>query len=136
MKRLTFGIGKDLIETVRLERERNPQAKAADMARCLDRSREAIRQALVELELPTRLSVVAKVCRTCGKNLQYGNHIGHCLGCFVASEVKDAVVWDYLRGGKATAIQLEHKIGPGVMYRILHTRNVKLRSKINKSRYT
>ncbi|GAH64704.1 unnamed protein product, partial [marine sediment metagenome] len=65
-------IGKGLIEAVMLERERNPQAKAADIARHLDRSREAIRQALVELGLPTRVNVV-KVCITCGKKLSWGN---------------------------------------------------------------
>ena len=122
-------IGKGLIETVRLERERNPQAKAADMARCLGKSREAIRQALVELGLPTRFNV-AKVCITCGTKLAWGNRTSRCRGCFIDPEVKDAVVRDYLRGGKIPAIQLEHKIGSGVMYRILHTRNVKLRSEI------
>ena len=121
-------IGKALIEAVRLERERNPQAKAVDMARCLDRSREAIRQALVELGLPTRFKV-AKVC-ICGTKLARGSRTGRCRECFTDPEVKDAVVRDYLRGGKIPAIQLEHKIGPGVMYRILHTRNVKLRSEI------
>ena len=115
-------------EAVRLERERNPQAKAADMARYFGKSRERIRVVLVKLGLPTKLSV-AKFC-TCGKRLRYGNRTGRCQGCFIAPEVKDAVVRDYLRGGKPVAIQGEHKIGPGQMYRILHTRNVKLRSEI------
>lgn len=122
-----LSIGKGLIEAVSLEREKNPQATAADMARRLGKSREAIRQALVELGLPTRFSV-AKVCISCGKKLSWGNRTGRHRGCFVDPEVKDAVVRDYLRGDKVAAIQLEHKIGQGVMYRILHTRNVKLRN--------
>ena len=43
-------------------------------------------------------------------------------------EIKDAVVRDYLRGDKAIVIQLEYKISPGPMYRILHEREVPLRS--------
>lgn len=119
-------IGKGLIEAVRLERERNPQAKAADIARRLGKSREAIRQALVELGLPTKFDVV-RVCVACGERLLWGNKTGRCRGCFVDPEVKDAVVRDYLRGDKAATIQAEHKMGPGMMYRILHKRNVKLR---------
>lgn len=42
-------------------------------------------------------------------------------------EVKDAVVRDYLRGDKAIVIQMEYDISPGVMYRILSQRGVKLR---------
>ncbi len=98
------------------------------MARRLGKSREAIRQVLVELGLPTKLNVV-KFCTACGKKLKWGNTSGRCRGCFIAPEVKDAVVRDYLRGDKSEAIQLEHKIGKEVMYRILHTRNVKLRSR-------
>ena len=43
-------------------------------------------------------------------------------------EVKDGVVRDYLAGAKTIDIQLEYKISPGVMYRILHTSHVKLRT--------
>ena len=43
-------------------------------------------------------------------------------------EIKDAVARDYLRGDKAIVIQLEYKISPGTMYRILHEREVPLRS--------
>ena len=42
-------------------------------------------------------------------------------------EVKDAVVRDYLRGDKSILIQMEYDISPGVMYRILKQRSVKLR---------
>ncbi len=119
-------VGKGLIEAVRLERERNPQAKAADMAKGLGKSREAIRQVLVELGLPTRFNV-ARLCIGCGKKLFWGNKTGRCRGCFIDPKVKYAVVRDYLRGDKAAAIQLEHRIDPGVMYRILHARNVTLR---------
>jgi len=45
----------------------------------------------------------------------------------LTDKVKDAVVRDYLAGAKTVVIQFEHKIGPAVMYRILHARNVKLR---------
>lgn len=119
-------VSKGLIETVRLEREKNPQAKAADIARILGKSREATRRALVELGLPSRLSL-AKICVFCGKKLPWGNKAGRCRGCFTDPEVKDAVVRDYLRGDKPTVIQSKHKISSGVMYRILHTQNVKLK---------
>lgn len=42
-------------------------------------------------------------------------------------EVKDAVVRDYLRGDKSIVIQMEYDISPGVLYRILSHRAVKLR---------
>ena len=119
-------IGKNLIEAVRLERERDPQARAADIARHLDKSREAIRQALVKLELPTKFSAV-KFCTACGNKLSRGNRTDRCRGCFVVPEVKDVIVRDYLRGDKPATILLEHKIGKGVLYRVLHKRNVKLR---------
>lgn len=119
---------KSFIKAVRLERERDLQAKAADIARSLNKSREAVRQALIELGLPTRLNG-AKVCIACGKKLSRGNRTGRCLGCFTDPEVKDAIVRDYLRGDKPAVIQLVHKVGPAVMYRILHTRGVKLRRK-------
>jgi len=119
-------IGKGLIEGVRLERERNPKATAAEIARCLDKSREAIRQALVELGLPTRINR-AKFCTTCGKKLWSGNTSGRHRNCFTAPEVKDAVVRDYERGDEPAAIRLENKVGRGPMYRILHDRNVKMR---------
>jgi len=45
----------------------------------------------------------------------------------LTEKVKDAVVRDYLQGDKAIIIQMEYKISPGVMYRILHARQVKLR---------
>jgi len=122
-------IGKDLIEAVRLERERNPRAKAAVIARSLGKSREAIRQALVELGLPTKFNVV-KVCVACGEELPRENRTGRHRGCFLDPEIKDAVVRDYLRGDKAATIKLEYKIGPGMMYRILHKRNVRLRSEM------
>ncbi len=122
-------IGKGLIEAVRLERERNPQARAAGIARCLGKSREAIRQALVKLELPTRVNT-ARFCIACGKELCWGNRSDRHRGCFIDPEVKDAVVRDYLRGDKPAVIKLVHKINPGVMYRILHKRNVKLRSSV------
>lgn len=122
-------IGKGLIEAVRLERERNPQAKAADMARVLGRSREAIRQALLELGLPTKVDM-AKFCTTCGKKLDHRNRSGRCRECYFSSEVKDAVVRGYLRGDKTRDIMLEHKIANGSMYNILRTRNVKLRSEV------
>jgi len=122
-------IGEGLIEDVRVEREINPKAKAADIARTLDKSREAVRQALVELGLPTSFSV-AKYCTTCGKKLKWGNKTGRHRGCFLALGVAEAVVRDYLRGDEPAAIRLEHKITKGVMYGILHTRNVKLRSEV------
>lgn len=122
-------IGKNLIETVRLEREKNPQARAADIARHLGKSREAVRQALVELGLPTKFSVV-KFCIACGKKLSWGNRTDRCRECFVDPVVKDAIVRDYLRGDKPTAILLEYKIGKGVLYRILHKRNVNLMSSV------
>ena len=45
----------------------------------------------------------------------------------LTEELKNNVVRDYLRGDKAIIIQMEHKISPGVMYRILQARKVKLR---------
>lgn len=45
----------------------------------------------------------------------------------LTEQVKDGVVRDYLRGDKAIVIQMEYKISPGVMYRILHARKVELR---------
>lgn len=45
----------------------------------------------------------------------------------LTEELKTNVVRDYLRGNKAIIIQMEHKISPGVMYRILQARKVKLR---------
>ena len=45
----------------------------------------------------------------------------------LTENMKDAVVRDYIRGDKAIVIQMEHKISPGVMYRILQARHVKLR---------
>ena len=43
-------------------------------------------------------------------------------------EVKDAVVRDYLRGDKTIVIQMSYDISPGVMYRILKMRGLKLRT--------
>ena len=43
-------------------------------------------------------------------------------------EVKDGVVRDYLRGAKTIVTQLEYKISPGTLYRILHASHVKLRT--------
>jgi len=40
----------------------------------------------------------------------------------------DGVVRAYLRGDKTIAIQLEYRVSPGVMYRILHASHVKLRT--------
>lgn len=77
-------IGQGLIEAVGLERERNPQAKAAVIARILDRSREAIRLALLELGLPTRVDIIVKHC-ACGKKLALRNKTGYCQKCLVAS---------------------------------------------------
>jgi len=122
-------IGEGLIKAVRLERERNPRAKAAVIARRLGKSREAIRQVLMELGLPTSFDAVA-FCTTCGDKLASGNVTGRHRECFVAPEVKDAVVRDYLRGDKPAAIWLAYNIKRGVMYRILHSRNVKLRSRV------
>ncbi|KKN06950.1 hypothetical protein LCGC14_1072050 [marine sediment metagenome] len=45
----------------------------------------------------------------------------------LTGEMKDAVVRDYLRGDKVILIQMEHKISPAVMYRILDSRQVSLR---------
>ena len=45
----------------------------------------------------------------------------------LTEELKNNVVRDYLRGDKAIIIQMEHKISPGVMYRILQVHKVKLR---------
>jgi len=45
----------------------------------------------------------------------------------ITEEVKDGVVRDYLRGDKAIVIQMEYKISPGVIYRILHRKGVGLR---------
>ena len=45
----------------------------------------------------------------------------------LTEKVKDEVVRDYLRGDKTIVIQMEHKLSPGEMYRILHARQVKLR---------
>ncbi|MBA7677964.1 hypothetical protein ES703_86231 [subsurface metagenome] len=45
----------------------------------------------------------------------------------LTEKVKDEVVRDYLRGDKAIIIQMEHKVSPGEMYRILHAHQVKLR---------
>ena len=45
----------------------------------------------------------------------------------LTEELKNNVVRDYLRGDKAIIIQMEYKISPGVMYRILQARKVKLR---------
>lgn len=45
-------------------------------------------------------------------------------------EVKDNVVRDYLRGDKISVIQLEHKISPGALYRILHDAHVQLRTEL------
>lgn len=42
--------------------------------------------------------------------------------------MKDAVVRDYLRGDKTIIIQMEYKISPGEIYRVLHARQVNLRS--------
>ncbi len=120
------GVSRNLIEAVSLEREKNPRAKAADIARSLDKSRQAISQALIELGLPTRFSAV-RFCTACGKKLSWGNRSGRHRECFIDPEVKDAIVRDYLCGDKPAAIQLEHKVRRGVMYRILHKRNVKLR---------
>ena len=43
-------------------------------------------------------------------------------------EVKDGVIRDYVGGAKTIVIQVQYKISPGVMYRILHASHVKLRS--------
>lgn len=120
------GVSRNLIGAVWLEREKNPRAKAADIARRLGKSRQAIRQALVKLGLPTKFHVV-KFCEACGGELPQGNNTGRHQGCFLNPEVKDAIVRDYLRGDKTAVIQAECKIGPATMYRILHKRNVKLR---------
>lgn len=44
----------------------------------------------------------------------------------LAEEIKDAVVRDYGHGVKVTVIQVDHKVNPTTMYRILHERGVKL----------
>jgi len=46
----------------------------------------------------------------------------------LTEKVKDKVVRDYLRGDKAIIIQMEHEVSPGEMYRILHARQVSLRT--------
>ena len=46
------------------------------------------------------------------------------------SEVKDAVVEEYLQGDKAIGITMEHTFSPGTLYRILHERGVSLRSQM------
>ncbi|MBA7705676.1 hypothetical protein ES703_114511 [subsurface metagenome] len=45
----------------------------------------------------------------------------------LTEKVKDAVVRDYLQGDKTIVIQMEYKISPGEMYRVLHSRHVSLR---------
>lgn len=45
----------------------------------------------------------------------------------ITEEVKDAIVRDYLRNDKVIILQLEYKISPGVLYRILHSRGVDFR---------
>lgn len=123
------GVSRNLISAVWFEREKNPQAKAADIARRLGKSRQAIGQALVKLGLPTKFSAV-KFCTACGKKLSWGNSSGRHRECSIDPAVKDAVVRDYLRGVKPATILLKYKIGRGVMYRILHKRNVKLRRRV------
>jgi len=46
----------------------------------------------------------------------------------LTEKVKDEVVRDYLRGDKTIVIQMEYKIGPAEMYRILSARQVSLRT--------
>ena len=46
----------------------------------------------------------------------------------LTKEVREAVVRDYLRGDKTIILQMEYKISPGEIYRILHRHQVKLRS--------
>lgn len=45
----------------------------------------------------------------------------------LTEELKNNVVRAYLNDSFVTSIQVEHKISPGVMYRILQARKVKLR---------
>ncbi|MBA7680484.1 hypothetical protein ES703_88800 [subsurface metagenome] len=45
----------------------------------------------------------------------------------LTEKVRDAVVRDYLQGDKTIVIQMEYKISPGEMYRVLHSRHVSLR---------
>ena len=46
----------------------------------------------------------------------------------LTDKVKAEVVRDYLRGDKTIVIQMEYKIGPAEMYRILYARQVSLRT--------
>ena len=43
-------------------------------------------------------------------------------------QVKDAVVEEYLRGDKIDLIQMDHQFSPGSLYRILHEREIPLRT--------
>ncbi|KKL11730.1 hypothetical protein LCGC14_2542810, partial [marine sediment metagenome] len=45
----------------------------------------------------------------------------------LTEKMKDSVVQDYLQGDKTIVIQMEYKICPAVMYRILDSRQVSLR---------
>lgn len=44
------------------------------------------------------------------------------------AQVKDDVVEEYLRGDKTELIQADHQFSPGSLYRILHEREIPLRS--------
>jgi len=87
-----------------------------------------------------RLERLQVICPACGQQVEAVARDGQVKGyCVVARqpvdfqietqpEVKAGVVRDYLGGAKTIDIQLEYKISPGVMYRILHASHVKLRT--------
>ena len=85
-----------------------------------------------------RLERLQVICPACGQQVEAvardGRVQGYCavvrqpVDFQVTQEVKDGVVRDYLAGAKTIDIQLEYKISPGVMYRILHASHVKLRT--------
>ena len=59
-------------EIVALRKE-DPKITAAEMARRLGRSRERIRQLLVKLDLPTRISGPVKLCQYCNGPVKSNN---------------------------------------------------------------
>ncbi|MBA7624892.1 hypothetical protein ES703_32306 [subsurface metagenome] len=84
-----------------------------------------------------RLERLQVICPACGQQVEAvardGRVLGYCAVVrypvdFQVTQLKDGVVHDYLAGAKTIDIQLEYKISPGVMYRILHASHVKLRT--------
>lgn len=83
-------VGAELLLAVEQLRAKDPGARAADMGRELHKTREAIRLALVMLELPTNFRPPEwgrrHYCKSCGAPISRECITGYCRRCYIDSK--------------------------------------------------